>query len=389
MKITGRTVTTAAVSVVLLAALVGIYWRLKAAEEAEAADGSVFSETGGPAPPSAEVFSTDIAVPVVGVPVLRDTFVLYVNAAGQAEAARATALAAEVAGPIMDLRAREGERVRAGQVLARIDPAPYALAVKQAEANVAKAQAKFKELTLFDDQVADAATRAEREQMARVQSGLVDAEVELEKARLELERATVRAPFAGHVANLAVVRGERVTPGDSICSVVDLSEIRVEVRALEGEIVHLAPGRLARVSFSALSDTSFTGRVSTINPVVDPRTRTARVTVTLRNPDGRIRPGMYAQVRIAAQLFHDRVMVPREAILERDRRKLVFLLEPESPAADVGLAKWTYVTTGLENRDYVEIVPHPETTMLEPGQIVLVEGHSTLIHDAKVRLVKE
>jgi multidrug efflux pump subunit AcrA (membrane-fusion protein) len=98
---------------------------------------------------------------------------------------------------------------------------------------------------------------------------------------------------------------------------------------------------------------------------------------------------MYAQVRIAARLFADRVMVPREAILERDRRKLVFVLEPESSGADAGLAKWTYVTTGLENQDYVEIASNPETTMLEPGQIVLVEGHSTLIHDAKVRLVKE
>lgn len=377
-----------AAAAVLLAALAGIYWRLKAAQQRE----DEAQRMAGPAatpPASVQAFSTDVAVPVVGAPVVRDTLVMSVSAAGQAEAARAATLSAEVGGAIVHLPVREGQPVRRDQVLARIDPAEYELAVRQAETSLAKARAKFTELTLFDHETTDPALRAEREQMARVQSGLVDAEVALEKARLDLARATLRAPFDGRVANLAVVPGQRVSPGDSICAVVDLSEIRVQVQALEGEAVHLVPGREARVTFSALPDTMFLGRITTINPVVDPRTRTVRVTVTLRNPDERIRPGMYAQVKIAARLYPDRVIVPREAVLERDRRRLVFLFEPEKPGSDVGLAKWTYVTTGLENDEYTEIAPNPETTALEPGRMVLVEGHSTLIHDAKVRLVKE
>ncbi|NIQ54095.1 MAG: hypothetical protein GWN71_12075, partial [Gammaproteobacteria bacterium] len=63
--------------------------------------------------------------------------------------------------------------------------------------------------------------------------------------------------------------------------------------------------------------------------------------------------------------------------------------EPEGGAGEVGLAKWTYVTPGLESDEYVEIVPGEGTTMLEPGQIVLTEGHYTLIHDARVRIVEE
>lgn len=388
MRLTRRVLGITAVAAVLLAALVGIYWRLRAAQEREGAERTDGPSATGPVP-SAQAFSTDVAVPVVGARVVRDTLVISVSAAGQAEAARAATLSAEVGGTIVDLPVREGQPVRTGQVLVRIDPAEYELAVRQAEASLAKARAKFTELTLFDHEITDPTLRAEREQMARVQSGLVDAEVVLEKARLDLARATLRAPFDGRVANLAVVPGQRVAPGDSICTVVDLSEIRVQVQALEGEAVHLVPGREARVTFSALPDTVFRGRVTTINPVVDPRTRTVRVTVTLRNPDERIRPGMYAQVKIAARLYPDRLIVPREAVLERDRRKLVFLFEPEKPGSDVGLAKWTYVTTGLENDEYTEIVPNPETTALEPGRMVLVEGHSTLIHDAKVRLVKE
>jgi membrane fusion protein (multidrug efflux system) len=82
-------------------------------------------------------------------------------------------------------------------------------------------------------------------------------------------------------------------------------------------------------------------------------------------------------------------MVPRSSLLERDNRTLVFVFEPDSPGSDTGLAKWTYVTTGLENEDFFEVVPGEGTTMLEPGQLVLTEGHYTLIHDARVRVVEE
>jgi multidrug efflux pump subunit AcrA (membrane-fusion protein) len=130
-----------------------------------------------------------------------------------------------------------------------------------------------------------------------------------------------------------------------------------------------------------------TGYVESINPVVDPRTRTARVTVVLRNPTGVVKPGMYARVQIAARLYADRIMVPRESILERDNRTLVFVFEPDD-GGSTGTAKWTYVTTGLENQRSVEIIPGDGTTVLEPGQIVLTDGHYTLIHDARVRIVE-
>ncbi len=203
-----------------------------------------------------------------------------------------------------------------------------------------------------------------------------------------MRRATVRAPFNGAVANLAVVPGERVQPRDSISEVVDLSRIRIEVQALETEVPFLEEGRAARVTLSAFPDTVLSGRVASINPVVDPRTRTARVTVVLPNPAGVVKPGMYARVRIAARLYPNRIMVPREAILERDNRTLVFLFEPQGGTSQ-GLAKWTYVTTGLENERFVEIVPGEGTTVPEPGQLVLTDGHYTLIHDARVRIAED
>jgi membrane fusion protein, multidrug efflux system len=89
---------------------------------------------------------------------------------------------------------------------------------------------------------------------------------------------------------------------------------------------------------------------------------------------------MYARVELEAQRIPDRVMVPRTAILERDRRTMLFVHED-------GRAKWRYVTTGLQNEHFVEIREHPDTDMVRPGEVVLTAGHFTLTHDATVRLV--
>ncbi len=385
MTFSRRTLGIATAVIILLGALGGIYVRLRALQ---ADDESRAAETAGEEQPeveSARTFGTDIAIPVSAAPVLRDTLVMSVSAAGQAQAFARALLAAEVEGPVTQVLVREGDYVRQGQVLVRIDPERYAFELEKAKAALERAEAQFAELTLFDEEIEDPELRAERRRMARAKSGLSEAEVAVREAELNVRRATVRAPFNGAVANMAVVPGERVQQRDSISEVVDLSRIRIEVQVLETEVPFLEEGRDARVTLSAFPDTVLSGRVHSINPVVDPRTRTARVTVVLPNREGVVKPGMYARVRIAARLYPNRIMVPRESILERDNRTLVFLFEPEGSSSQ-GLAKWTYVTTGLENERFVEIVPGEGTTVLEPGQLVLTDGHYTLIHDARVRI---
>ncbi len=389
MVFSRRTLSIVSAVIILSGALGGIYLRLRALQ---AEDEPSAAETTGEDQPeveSARAFRTEIAIPVSAAPVVQDTFVMSVSAAGQARAFARTLLTAEVEGPVTEVYVAEGDYVRRGQPLARIDPERYAFEVEKARASLEQVEATFAELTLFDDEIEDEELRAERRRMARAKSGLTSAEVQVREAELNVKRATVRAPFAGAVANMAIVPGERVQQRDSIAEVVDFSRVRIEVRVLETEVPYLEEGREAWVTLSAFPDRVLTGRVASINPVVDPRTRTARVTVLLPNPDGMVKPGMYARVRIAARLFPDRIMVPRGSILERDNRTLVFVFEPDSEGSSQGTAKWTYVTTGLENDEFVEIVPGEGTTLLEPGQMVLTEGHYTLIHDARVRVVED
>jgi membrane fusion protein (multidrug efflux system) len=386
-----RTFGIAVALVALLALSTAIYARIRgegedAASSASGESAAGDSASGGAGTSASGTFATDVAIPVQGTKASRGTLVVAVSAAGQAEAWKRTIVTAQVTGRIAGLPVRESDMVGAGQPVVALDPAEYALAVQEAQASVRDAEAKFREQTLFDERITDVATREERARVARSKSGLEGAEVRLRRAQLDLQRTRLGAPFAGRIADVKVTPGQWVQQGAELMTVVDLDPIRVEVQVLESEVGFLSPGRTARVSFAAFPTEPFAGRVETINPVVESGTRTARVTVLVPNPQGRILPGMYARVSLDARRFENRVLVPRTAILERDRRTMLFVYDGDDRG---GLAKWRYVTTGLQNESQVEIVPNAETDSIAPGETVLTDGHYTLIHDARVRLVDD
>jgi membrane fusion protein (multidrug efflux system) len=329
----------------------------------------------------------ELPVPV-GVDTVRlGTLVSTVKATGQTEAARRATIAARVTGRVATLAVEESATVGTGTVIVRLDAAEHALAVRQMEAELAEAQARYREMTLFDEDIVDADVRAQRARAVRARSGLARAEIQVERARLDLASTTLTAPFAGLVANVRVTAGETARAGEELMTVVDLDPIKVEVQVVERELQWLKEGNRAEIKLPAFPDTVFQGQIASINPVVDPETRTARVTVMMRNPAERILPGMFARVLLEGRAFENRILVPAAALVERDGRTLVFLLEPFAEGAPGdGIARWLYVTTGLSNEEFFEILPGEGTEVPEPGQLVITGGNYTLIHDARVRV---
>ena len=326
------------------------------------------------------------AIPVRGARVRRDTFVLWVTARGETSARRAATVSTEVEGAVEAVPVEEGDRVRRGRILVRLDSTEVRLDVDGARAALEKARATFRSMTLSGGELTSDSLRRQRREQARVRSGLAEARVELQRQRRRLEATRIRAPFTGRVASLAVSAGDRVSRGDSLLSILDLSRARVDVRVLESELPAVEVGRRVEARLSAFPNRTFAGRVVSMNPVVDAESNTARVTVSLENPEARIVPGMHADVRIAGRLHEGRTFVPQEAVVERDRRDVVFVFAPTDSGAATGRARWRYVTTGLENDRYVEIVPDQGTDAVRPGEVVLTAGHATLAHDAGVRL---
>lgn len=363
----------------------GVVWKLMADEDASTADRPDLPDTEGVEVASAGQFGG--AQPVRGEAVVQDTLWIHVVASGQAEAYRKSTVATRSSGIVMEVLVRENQRVGAGDLLVRLDTLEAAMEMAQARASMVQAEADFQERMLFSGDVLDEQARLERERIIRASSGLDQAEVSLQRAELAMANTEVRAPFAGRVADLRVVEGAYLGGGAEALTLAQMSPIKVEVNVGEAEIAFLDAGRTARVRFAGLPGENFTGRVESVNPLVDPDTRSARVTLVMNNADERIKPGMYAWASLDARSYPDRVIVPREALVERDRRPVVFMANSLDEEGN-GVSEWRYVTPGHRNETHVEIVETDETQGLRPGEIVLVDGHHTLAHQVRIRLVE-
>ncbi len=382
------------VLIVFLVLGAGIFLRLNTTEGESGSEAGVESEAlleaaeAGITVPTTEGFDASQPQSVSGVRVVQDTLWVTVTAAGEAEAFRRARVTNRVEGVVLAVEVGEDDVVEAGQVLVRVDTTEYALAVREAEADLVDARADYEERMILAGEIADSEVREERERLARAAARLDQLEVALERAEMELERTRVRAPFTGRVADLEVVEGQYVAAQTELVTLVQIDPLRVSARVLEAEMAYLRAGRRANVTFAAFPGETLEATIRSINPVVEPESRTARVVLELPNPDGRLKPGMYARVSLEAQEYPDRILVPRSAVLERDRRTMVFMLR-DADEEGRGVAEWRYVTTGFESDDLVEIVPDEQTSMLEPGEVVLVEGHHYLAHDRPVRVTND
>ena len=325
--------------------------------------------------------ATPISLPVVGEEVRTGDLVLTVPTTGQVRSDAVATLRAEAAGTVQEVLVVPGQRVARGQALVRLDPRPFDLAVDEAEAAVAQAEVQYNDNIIPDSIVSGQAPTEERRRNALARSGLQGARVRLERAKLDRDRATITAPFAGVIDRVSVAAGERLTAGNEVTTIVDVNDLRIEALVLEHDLPLIRAGGQAVITSSAAPGRQIVGRVAAVLPMIDSTTRAGRALVRFRN-DGSLRPGMYADVRLESTRLAGRTIVPAAAILERDGRTLVFVVQD-------GRAKWTYLTAGRSNGAEAEVLPDSSTGEIpvKPGDVVLVEGHLTLTHDAPVRVV--
>jgi RND family efflux transporter MFP subunit len=412
---------------VLAVAAAGYFFILKKgpAKPAEAgATGSAATASGAAAgaPGQPEQKTEPAPIQVKAITATRGDLVMTLKSPGEAYTEKKIAVKAEASGVVQKLAVAEGRRVNAGDVLVELDDREYQLRLERLEAmrlkylsdlflekqfagvdkeiapavldKLAKAQAEYEKVSAAYVKGLVAQAELERAQkdfeLALIESGrkkdeimastknLTQAEIDVKLARLDLEKTRIRAPFGGIITDLKVSPQERIDAGRELFTLVDISRIKVKAKVLESEIGKMQAGREVDLQFAAYPGRTFKGVVEAISPIVNAEDRTCSVYVAVANASGELKPGMHAEVEIAADIYKDRLVVPQNAVLVRGGRKLVFVVEGP-------LAKWRYVEIGLENEKVAEILPSTEPGWgIQPGEQVIVEGHFTLAHDAKV-----
>lgn len=324
---------------------------------------------------------SSLTLPVVGEEVRQGDLVLTVSTTGQIRSEAVVPLKVEASGTVIEILARPGDRLRKGQPVVKLDPRPFDIAVEEAEAALRQAQLQLLDNTLPDSLVSGKSVTGERLKNAEVRSGVETARVRLDRARYERERAVIAAPFDGTLDDLRVSSGERLSAGQEIGKLVDLQNLRIDAAVLEHDLPLVRVGGEATITTAATPDRPVRGRIAALLPLVDSTTRAGRALIRVQGT-GLLRPGMYADVRLEATRLTGRIIVPERAVIQRDGRPLVFVVRD-------GRAQWTYILPGRSNGLETEVLPDSSTGQipLNPGDVVLVEGHLTLTHDAPVRVV--
>ncbi len=348
--------------------------RLRGSDAADVAADSAAADEGGSS-------SSTVNLPVVASEVTDGDLVLSVNTTGQVRSDSEGRIRNEVAGTVARVLVRPGDRVRTGQPIVQLDPRPFDLDLATAEVELKVRTQLYEDLYRPDSAATGVMPSQARLDAFVIRSGLANARVALDRAKLARERAVIMAPFAGTIDRINTVVGDRLNAGQEIATLVDLNNLRIEAAVLEHDLPLIKIGGEAVITSAAIPGQAIAGRVEAILPLVDSTTRAGRVFVRATG-GGALRPGMYADVRLEAQRLTGRRLVPSRAIIERDGRPLVFVVRD-------GRAQWTYVLPGRTNGRQTEILPDSVSGQIpvNAGDRVIVEGHLTLIHDAPVRTV--
>src|SRR5690606_13374091 len=181
------------------------------------------------------------------------------------------------------------------------------------------------------------------------------------------------APFAGLVARRWVSEGEFVSPGQKLFDLVALDPIEVEFHLPERDSSRVAVGAPVAVRVAPFPDEVFEARVSVVSPTIDPVTRTLRVKAELANPDGRLRPGLFARADLGIAVREGVAMIPEEAVLQRADGPVAFRLNGD------GHVERRPLELGVIRDGRVEV-----RSRLEIGDRVVVRGQSDLVDGSPV-----
>ncbi len=301
---------------------------------------------------------------------------------GTVEAETATTVASTIEGLVVEFPAREGMRVRAGDVLAKLRTVTKELDLEAQRAALREAEARLKlaEANSLRAQELYEAGVISRQQFDDAQSeftawqGRTD-NLKAAIARLEddLERMTIRAPFSGVVVRERTEVGQWVGEGGPVVEMVALDIVEIRVEVPERYYRMLRVGSRAEVTFESLPGMNLSGRVIAIIPAADPQARTFPVKVRVGNRNGRIGAGMLAQVSFAMGEITAATIVPKDAIVRQGPMTVVYrvngdnTVEPVPVETGLGTGVWVAVSGGIRAGDKVVTRGNER---LQPGQPV-------------------
>jgi len=295
-------------------------------------------------------------------------------------------VSALVPGRIAKMLAAEGDRVRAGQVLAKIEDRPFLDQIQQAEASVAQAKANLENaqlsLTRNEDlfkrgiaarkDLEDARTQASVDQAA-----LQQAQVLLSLAQFQQSRTAVHSPLQGTVVKRFLSDGEQVdgTAASAIFEVADLRQVELFGNVPANYLGRIRAGQTLPVSSDAFPGKTLRGRIVAISPAVDPATNVGQVRIRIYNPQGQLRLGMFLSAQLALETHANVLLAPSPAVYrDEEGQPEVYQVQGDTATAEP-------VKLGLATSERTEIAAG-----VQEGETIILTGGYGIEKQAKVKV---
>ena len=330
----------------------------------------IYACGGGSQSSSNDKENDELAVPVEVAQVKIGNIAATFTGTATLEAEEETDVVAKVGGVVKQIFVEEGDIVRAGQVLAKLDDEKIAVQVAQTRANLEKLKNDYdRSAELFNKSLISA------EQYQRAKYEYESQKSAHDLVQLDLEYATIRSPISGVVAERKIKIGNMVLTNQATFRVTGLDPLLAVLHVPERQITKLEKGHRAYLHIDALQEEMFSGLVERISPVVDPGTGTIKVTVIVHEPSGLLKPGMFARVDIIHDTRENTMLVPKDAILAEDQESAVFVVQDSIALRQV-------ITTGYINTSHIEVLEG-----IDVNDIIVTVGKGSLKDSTRVEIV--
>ena len=315
--------------------------------------------------------SQTASVPVRVQPVTRTAISQNLETNGTLEAENEVDIVARTSGPVTEIHTEEGQMIRAGQLIARIDE------------REAKNQAAISAVTRDEARLAFDRTKSSFDQGLVSQeaydtalSKLSSAEAQLESARIQLAYTEIRAPFDALVVTRNIKLAQYVTPGTTLFRVSDFTPLLCRIEVPEKDLSRISMGQTAYLRVEAYPDDRFKASVTRMRPTVNAATGTFTVTLEVDGLDT-LRPGMFASVYLRTDTHEDAVVIPRESLVLDSLGDTVYIMNGDT-------AERREVELGLRDEVLVEV-----TRGLSAGELLIVLGQDGLADGTPVSVLED
>ncbi len=310
----------------------------------------------------------DSVTTVSGMVVTPEKFEDYLSLSGSLEANEQIDLHSEISGVVESINFEEGQKVKKGQVLFRVNDIELRAQLSQTQTAQKLAGENERRAKLLLDKQAISQQEYEISsadfQSSQAQSQLMAA---------QLSKTVVRAPFSGTIGLREISKGTYVTPLTAIAKLVNTDQLKITFAIPEKYASQVSIGNTLTFTVSG-SDEKHTATIYAIEPEIELATRTLRMRAIAENNDGKLYPGMFSSVRLPLEIVSDALMVPSEALIPIQNGKMIFI-------AEGGRAKEIVVSTGARTSKSVRVL-----SGLKPGDTILTYGVMSLKNGTPIKV---